>query len=320
MTGSEQVSASQPSVELVHADEIGMGRLQRRPIIDRIDERQLALIKKTLAVGESPEYPITDAEIGHFLELSALYGLDPFAREIWIAKSKRGKLLIMVGRDGLRKVAHRNALRVEGDVICEKDTFSAEFVDDDTERMARFGGRPFHAVTHVKSGIGVEQRGPVVGAWCRVTTKAGVESGYFDAPISEYKPANVDYSPWGKQVSAMMLGAVERQAIRQATPLGGVMAEGEDHFVDSTAVDIGAGEGDGSPPPWEGVSDEHVAQIEALMARAEAAGFPALADVGTVRLRLNMQPAAAVEEWIAAGEAQVQAVEESRGQEGGETQ
>jgi hypothetical protein len=81
-----------------------MERFQRLPIIDRIDPRQLDLIKRTVAIAEGAQ-AITNAELGHFLELCAVYGLDPFAREAWIAKSKSGKLLIMVGRDGLRKVA-----------------------------------------------------------------------------------------------------------------------------------------------------------------------------------------------------------------------
>lgn len=91
---------------------------------------------------------------------------------------------------------------------------------------------------------------------------------------------------------------------------GGVPVYSEaDEFVDSTATEIGQGEGDGSPPPWEGVSEEHVAQIEALVAWAEEKDLPLFGDLATIRLRLNHQSEAAVKEWIAAAEEQKRSVE-----------
>lgn len=295
-------------------DETGLERLQRRPIIDRIDQRTLALIKKTIAVGEGDSV-ITDAEIGHFLELCANYRLDPFAREAWIAKSKTGKLLIMVGRDGLRKIVNDNGLVMRGAVIYASDEFSAEWIDSPQDakegEWAAHGNAPFTRVTHKRKGFGPDGRGAVVGAWSRVyDQKTRVERGYFDAPLTEYMPNNVSpYSPWSKQVSAMMLGAVERQASRQATPLGGLLVDGEQYTVESTATEIGAGEGDGSEPGWHGISEDHVQSLEILLARAETAGFPGLADRATVQMRLNGQSADAVQEWIDAAEEQVSQVE-----------
>lgn len=103
---------------------------------------------------------------------------------------------------------------------------------------------------------------------------------------------------------------------------GGVSVYTEaDSFVDSSATEIGAGEGSGEAPPWDGVSDEHVARVEELMARAEAIDFLGLPDMGTVRMKLNGQFEAAVEEWVAAAEAQVAiavAAVEAKATEGGE--
>jgi hypothetical protein len=81
---------------------------------------------------------------------------------------------------------------------------------------------------------------------------------------------------------------------------------------------VGDGEGDGTPPEWEGVSEEHVAKVEDLMRRAEAAGLPMLMDIGTVRMRLNGQEPAQVEDWIDAAEKQVAAAEAKLKPEGGE--
>jgi hypothetical protein len=59
---------------------MGLERFERAPAISRLlstseGEQTLKLIKATVAPGCS------DAEVGHFLELCAAYGLDPFARE-----------------------------------------------------------------------------------------------------------------------------------------------------------------------------------------------------------------------------------------------
>lgn len=216
----------EPGVELVPH---GLARLQRRPIIETVDEKTLGLIASQIAQG------CNRGEIGHFLELCAHYDLDPFAKEAWCAKSKTGKLLIMVGRDGLRKIAHRQDLRVDGDVVRAEDFYEVEFIDAaDYARPGEWeanGSAPFHRVSHKHNGMG-KQRGDIVGAWCRVKDPAGRERGWFEAPIEEYKPSGAsDYSPWSKQVGVMILAAAERQALRQATPLGGLLAEGEDATV-----------------------------------------------------------------------------------------
>lgn len=284
-------------------DETGLERLQRRPIIDRIDQRTLALIKATLAISENDQQPITDAEVGHFLELCAAYGLDPFAREAWIAKSKTGKLLIMVGRAGLRKVVTRNGMKMSSAVVHAKDTFRVAYIDNPEDakpgEWEAWGSAPFHRITHEYSGLGVDDkgRGPIIGAWARVRDlKSRQERGYFDAPLSEYMPSNVSqYSPWSKQTSAMTRGAVERQAASEATPLGGVLVDGEQYTVESTAVEIGTGDGDGTEPGWDGLLDEQVVEIEALIEVAAAFGAPL--DRASVQMRLNGRPEA-VGAWL----------------------
>jgi hypothetical protein len=264
--------------------ELGIERLTRRPVIDRIlstpdGQQTLALIKATVAPG------CTDAEVGHFLELCAAYGLDPFAREAWCAKGKGkngepGKLLIMVGRDGLRKIATRNGIHVDGDVVRKNDTLLVSRSSD--------GNR---SVEHAWSAPA--ERGEIIGAWaeCREGGPLGRPLGFFYAPLGEYKPTNVSaYSPWSKQEGVMILAAAERQAIRQATPLGGLLAIGEDDSANAQAT-IGSGTGDGSEPGWHGLSIATVAAVERAI---EAAGL----DRATVQMMLNGQPIEAVEKWL----------------------
>lgn len=118
-------------------------------------------------------------------------------------------------------------------------------------------------------------------------------------------------SAWMAHPRNMLWARAMSNGVRWYCPdlTGGIPVYTEADSFDSTAVEIGEGEGDGTPPPWDGVSDEHVAKVEELMARAEAAGFPALSDSGTIRMRLNGQAPEAVAEWIAAAEEQVLAVE-----------
>lgn len=77
---------------------------------------------------------------------------------------------------------------------------------------------------------------------------------------------------------------------------GGVAVYTEaDEFVDSTATDITSGEGDGSAPGWDGLPDEMVHDITALLTACADAGRPL--DVASVQMRLNGRPDA-VAAWM----------------------
>lgn len=249
--------------------------LSAPPIFDGMDQRRLALVKSQVAPG------CTDGEVAHFLELCGHYGLDPFAREAWCAKNKQGNLLIMVGRDGLRKIAQRQGIHVDGDVVRAEDELSIVRTPDGNRTVA-------HSYTNPA------QRGEVIGAWaeCRQGGPLGKPLGYFFAPLSEYMPANVSsYSPWSKQVGVMILAAAERQAIRQATPLGGLLAVGEDETIngrqDLTDVEVSA----------EDVT--LLPAVEEVVARAETLGHAALSNRDAAAMATNGQPEEAVQAWVA---------------------
>jgi hypothetical protein len=205
------------------------GDLSAAPVIDMMDRRKWELVKKTVAKGAN------DSEAAMFLELAAKYDLDPFAHEVWCAKGQgsdggEGRLLIMVGRDGLRKIAQRNNIHIDGDVVHAADEFQVVRSSDGNRTVA-------HAWS---SG----DRGAIVGAWaeCREGGPTGRPLGFFYALMSEYKPTNakkLQYSPWGSQESVMILAAAERQALRQATPLSGLLVEGESEINEEKALGQG---------------------------------------------------------------------------------
>jgi len=233
---------STPSTDL---EQTTSATLAEQPLINQTDAQRLALIKATVAKDAN------DAEVGMFLELAAKYDLDPFAKEIWCAKGGSqdgggGRLLIMVGRDGLRKIAQRNGLDPKGDVVRAEDVYEVEWVDSEQDaRQGEWdanGCAPFHRVTHKAKGMG-SARGAIVGAWSRVVEKAtGREAGWFEATTEEYKPTNakkLQFSPWGTQEGVMTLAAAERQALRQATPLSGILVEGEGEINEERALGTG---------------------------------------------------------------------------------
>lgn len=274
---------------LVRHDTDGIDRLKHAPIIDTVDPRTLELIQKQIAPGCS------NAEVGHFLELCAHYDLDPFAREAWCAKGKNGgKLLIIVGRDGLRKIAQRNGLHVDGDVVRQNDEFTICRTPD--------GNR---TVTH--SYANPAKRGEIVGAWaeCRDGGPMGRPMGYFYAPIDEYRPKGAsDYSPWSKQVGVMILAAAERQAIRQATPLSGLLAVGEDELVrENERPALGDGQGDG-----QAAGLDLGPEVEKILARAAALGHAALADRATAEMLLAGQPEEKIRAWVADANRELDAI------------
>lgn len=257
-------------------------RLQASPLIDRIDAQTMLLLKSTVAQNAS------DAEVGMFLELAAHYDLDPFAKEVWCAKSRgrnggEGRLLIMVGRDGLRKIAQRNGLHLDGDVVRERDKFTLCRTPDGNRTVSHSYGQE-------------AKRGGIVGAWaeCREGGPTGRPMGYFYAPLAEYLPPDVSsYSPWKKQVGVMILAAAERQAVRQATPLSGLLVEGENEVVEANALE---GEAVEQAPIVE--DPERAEKVEQILARAGELGHPGLADRAAAEMALRGQPDETVDDWI----------------------
>lgn len=186
-----------------------------RPARHDFTDKQKELIRATVARD------CNLAEFHMFLELCAKYDLDPFAKEIYAAKmgnknGETGNVVMIVGRDGLLKIAGRTGefLGIEGDVVREQDTFS------------KAAGT--HLPDHSYSG-GPKMRGAIVGAWA-VAYRQGRQPTYFFAPLEEYKPPpgkKLDYSPWSSQISAMILKCAESMALRKAFSITGVAGEEE---------------------------------------------------------------------------------------------
>lgn len=260
--------------------------LTRKPVIDSVPEEMLQLI--TARANAGSKAPVTKGELSAFLELAAAYELDPFAGEVWLAKASNDRVLIMVGRDGLRRVASRSGMRVVCDVIHKSDSFGVVVQNGE------------HRVTH-----GYQQpadRGEIVGAWAQVFDAANVERGFYIAMIDEFKPENekqLKYSPWGAQESVMILAAAERQALRQATPLSGLVAQGELDRGEELAENLPSAEEEAQRMNALAVSfpPGTCAMLSGVYDRAREIRYENFTDVGTLELTLLNQEPGFVEQW-----------------------
>jgi hypothetical protein len=214
--------------------------LDRPLIFYTMDEGRLALIRHKVSSGKRAVMP-TDEELAGFLELLDKYDLDVMAAEARLSKTQprnggEPKLLVMVGRNGLRKIARRNGLDLAGDVVHAKDRFKVKWHRDPQTKAREL------MIEHEYEGVGEEARGPILGAWAESWDReTGRQMGYFFAPVEEYKPTDPNallYGPWGHQESVMILTAAERTALRQATPLGGLLADGEEALIEGDSPQL----------------------------------------------------------------------------------
>ena len=187
------------SIELEPLDPITA--LTEKPWINQINAEQLKLLQATVCKG------LSGAEVGHFLEIARGLGMNPWANEIWAAKSQgrdggEGKLLLMVGRDGLIAHAERkfdDYAGYDAGVIYENDTFE-RIAPDPAGKTLRERAGVVHGQGHPS------QRGAVVGAWA-ACERRGRPPRYFDVSLDEYMPKSekkVQYSPWGSAVAVMI--------------------------------------------------------------------------------------------------------------------
>lgn len=190
--------------------------------LERFQAEQLAVLWEMHARGCSLQ------EFAVLLSLAEKYDLDINAHEIWAAKGRGrdgepGKLMILVGRDGLLTIARRQAdhvtgfVTIDGDVHRKNDLFKVTRLPDGTR-----------TVEHSYEGS-VEERGEIVGSWAMVKRRDGSFTNYTYCPLSEYLPSYNGWqkSPWGKQISAMIQKVSVSLALRIAYGISGVVGEDE---------------------------------------------------------------------------------------------
>lgn len=176
------------------------------------DER-IATVARTVAPPEA-----TSTEVAMFLAVAHRYGLDPFAKEIWLAKD-HGRLIILTGKDSILKVARRDpgySGHVSG-AVYEKDTFKVVREGDRVD-MQHEQGLP---------------RGKLLGAYS-VARKEGHPDQVIMREIGDYAHLVQKKDNWKQYTEDMIVSRVVTAAHRLLYNISGMYTQEE---VDSGDVD-----------------------------------------------------------------------------------
>jgi len=174
-----------------------------------VTESQMDVIKDTVAKGA------TDQELLYFLNACRAYDLNPITKEIYYTKAG-GKVVIMVSRDGMLKLAHRNPnfMGIHSGVVCEKDTFTLVTESGD-------GGTLMQTIKHVIPSFG--KRGDILGAWCRIDMRD-------QAPIIhtvDWNDYNKNNQVWKTYGAALITKCAESVALKRVGEAPGLVSAAE---------------------------------------------------------------------------------------------
>lgn len=173
----------------------------------------------------------TDAEFEWFLYLCKQYGLDPFRKEIFLAKDQDGKVDVITSRDGYLKVAMAdpNFRGLISFTVREGDEFAIDAQNYTVHH--RFGAK----------------RGKILGAWARADhAKRNPVIAYVD--FQEYY--NPKSRAWQRYPSAMIQKVAEVFVLRRQFNISGLVAQEELGYDLSDEVPVGSPAGqNGSERP-----------------------------------------------------------------------
>lgn len=228
---------------------------------EHFSDAQLALAKRTVA----PD--LSDGEFLLFMSISAKYQLDPLRGEVWPARIG-GRLMPIVGRDGLLSIAERfsDYQGWEGDVVREFDTFRKRMTPDGpvVEHEYEAAGKRFSVDADGKPVIdasGEKRRGAPIGAWA-IVHRAGRRPTYFYAPWAEY---NKGKNAWTTNPTAMALKAALGNALKLAFNLSGLYTEA-DAAPGKDALD--------APPPEPAWGEDDLGEELKRLAGSVAERYP----------------------------------------------
>jgi hypothetical protein len=199
-------------VGMVLSNETETGRFLRAAAnlsVEEWSDSRITTLMRTVGHAEA-----TLSDVAMFLTVAKRYDLDPFMKQIWLAKMD-GKLVVVTGRDGLMVAASRDPgyMGYEAGVVYEKDSFE----------LVRNGNDV--SVKHTINGF---DRGKPVGLYCVVphahrSTVAVVRPWtYYQKLLNDTKrKAWVDY-PEDMGENRVVVAALRRQY-----PLASIVADVE---------------------------------------------------------------------------------------------
>jgi hypothetical protein len=143
------------------------------------------------------------------------YELNPFTKEVWCYKDKKGNLLIFAGRDGLLRKAQENPQfnGIRSVAIYENDEYSIDVLNNKIK----------HTITKEKT-----ERGKILYGVTIVFRKGGEPS----ICIADFSVYNKGYNAWSTHPEAMICKVSEVMALKQFANCPNVQSE-YDYTIDT---------------------------------------------------------------------------------------
>jgi phage recombination protein Bet len=173
---------------------------------------QLKVLQQSVAKNTTP------SELIYFANVCKSVGLNPFNKEIWCFKNKKGDLLIFTGRDGFLKKAqeHQKYAGMRSSEVCENDKFQIDIANN--------------KITHE---ITTFERGRILGAYAIVFRDGGEPT----IELVDFKTYNKGYNTWVTNPADMIKKVAEAHALKKAFGFTGVQAEEDWNTTDGEAIE-----------------------------------------------------------------------------------
>lgn len=185
--------------------------MAKQDAIAGFSESQIALIKRTVAKNASND------ELAMFLHIAKKTQLDPFKKEIWFYKDKKGNTLIYAARDGYLTIAQRSGEfgGMKSGAVHENDEFSVDIANDAVE----------HRI------VAPAARGKLVAAWATVYRKNCQPTTVYVENSTYNKGSNT----WASHPDAMLEKVAQNIALKKIFGITGVTSvEEKDSIMLST--------------------------------------------------------------------------------------
>ena len=162
---------------------------------------EIGIIKNTVAKG------FNDLELTYFLNVSKVYGLNPFTKQIWGYKDAKGNLIVFAGRDGFLVKAQRDPRwnGIASDIVREGEPFEMNVAEG--------------KISHKKD---VTSKAKILGAYARCKPK-GCEIETIE--WADFETYNKGYNVWKSDPAAMIKKVAESHCLQKAYGLSGLAAE-----------------------------------------------------------------------------------------------
>lgn len=172
----------------------------------RYSPKMVETIRNTVAKNS------TNEELYMFLQIANIYGLNPFTKEIFFAKTNKGQNMLLTSRDGYLKIAESkpNFKKIQSAPVFENDDFRISMENGD--------------IKSVSHSFSQKDRGALKGAYAVLQSRDGTEDLVYYANFREY---NKGTQVWKSYPTAMICKCAETFVLKRFGGISGLVTQEE---------------------------------------------------------------------------------------------